>query len=91
MPEMSGNKNVKTDIKKTTMYWNLELASKLEDAPWPATRDELLDYAQRTGAPLEVSENLNEIEDDEEEFESIEDLWPDFPTKDDFFFDEEEY
>ena len=72
------------------MYWNLELASKLEDAPWPATRDELLDYAQRTGAPMEVIENLNEIEDDEEEFESIEDLWPDFPTKDDFFFDEEE-
>ena len=91
MPEKSGNKNVKTDINKTTMYWNLELASKLEDAPWPATRDELLDYAQRTGAPLEVIENLNEIEDDEEEFESIEDLWPDFPTKDDFFFDEEEY
>ena len=73
------------------MYWNLELASKLEDAPWPATRDELLDYAQRTGAPMEVIENLNEIEDDEEEFESIEDLWPDFPTKDDFFFDEDEY
>ncbi|MBQ7530530.1 MAG: DUF2795 domain-containing protein [Paludibacteraceae bacterium] len=73
------------------MYWNLELASKLEDAPWPATRDELLDYAQRTGAPMEVIENLNEIEDDEEEFESIEDLWPEFPTKDDFFFDEEEY
>lgn len=73
------------------MYWNLELASKLEDAPWPATRDELLDYAQRTGAPMEVIENLNEIEDDEEEFDSIEDLWPDFPTKDDFFFDEEEY
>ena len=73
------------------MYWNLELASKLEDAPWPATRDELLDYAQRTGAPMEVIEKLNEIEDDEEEFESIEDLWPDFPTKDDFFFDEEEY
>ena len=69
----------------------MELASKLEDAPWPATRDELLDYAQRTGAPMEVIENLNEIEDDEEEFESIEDLWPDFPTKDDFFFDEEEY
>ena len=73
------------------MYWNLELASKLEDAPWPATRDELLDSAQRTGAPMEVIENLNEIEDDGEEFESIEDLWPDFPTKDDFFFDEEEY
>ena len=24
------------------MYWTLELASKLEDAPWPATKDELM-------------------------------------------------
>lgn len=73
------------------MFWTLELASKLEDAPWPATRDELLDYANRTGVPQEVIDNLNEIEDDEEEFESIVDLWPDYPTKDDFFFNEDEY
>ena len=33
------------------MYWTLELASKLEDAPWPATKDELIDYAMRSGAP----------------------------------------
>ena len=46
------------------MYWTLELATKLEDAPWPATKDELLDYAQRVGAPMEVIENLQEIEDD---------------------------
>ena len=26
------------------MYWTLELASHLEDAPWPATKDELIDY-----------------------------------------------
>ena len=31
------------------MYWTLELASKLEDAPWPATKEELLDYASRSG------------------------------------------
>ena len=73
------------------MYWTLELATKIEDAPWPATKDELLDYAMRTGAPLEVIENLQEIEDDEEIYESIEDLWPDYLTKEDFFFDEEEY
>ena len=36
------------------MYWTLELASKLEDAPWPATKEELIDYAMRSGAPLEV-------------------------------------
>ena len=47
-----------------TMYWTLELASKLEDAPWPATKDELIDYAMRSGAPLEVIENLQEIEDE---------------------------
>ena len=27
------------------MYWTLELAHNLEDAPWTATRDELIDYA----------------------------------------------
>ncbi len=75
------------------MYWTLELASKLEDAPWPATKDELLDYANRIGAPSEVIENLNELEgDDEDQYESILDIWPDYPTQDeDFFFDEEEY
>ena len=25
------------------MFWTLELASHLEDAPWPATKDELID------------------------------------------------
>ena len=75
------------------MYWTLELASKLEDAPWPATKDELLDYVNRIGAPAEVIENLQELEDDDEEqYESILDIWPDYPTQDeDFFFDEEEY
>ncbi len=73
------------------MVWTLELASKLEDAPWPATKDELLDYAYRTGAPIEVIENLQEIEDEDEIYETIEDLWPDYPSGDDFFFNEEEY
>ena len=44
------------------MYWTLELASKLEDAPWPATKDELIDFATRSGAPMEVIENLRELE-----------------------------
>ena len=61
------------------MYWTLELASKLEDAPWPATKEELIDYA------------VQEIEDEGEIYESIEDIWPDYPSKDDFFFNEEEY
>lgn len=73
------------------MYWTLELASKLEDAPWPATKEELIDYALRSGAPMEVIENLQEIEDEGDVYESIEDIWPDYPTKDDFFFHEDEY
>ena len=75
------------------MYWTLELASKLEDAPWPATKDELLDYANRIGAPAEVIENLSELEDDEDLiYDGILDLWPDYPTNDeDFFCNEDEY
>ena len=69
------------------MYWTLELASKLEDAPWPATKDELI----RSGAPAEVLENLQEIEDDGETYDSIEDLWPDYPSKEDFLWNEDEY
>ena len=53
------------------MYWTLELASYLEDAPWPATKDELIDFAIRTGAPLEVVENLQELEDDGQPFQSL--------------------
>jgi hypothetical protein len=75
----------------TLMYWTLELASYLEDAPWPATKDELIDYSIRSGAPLEVVENLQELEDDGQPYESIEEIWPDYPTKEDFFFNEDEY
>ncbi|MDX1545695.1 MAG: DUF2795 domain-containing protein [Rhodothermales bacterium] len=71
-------------------YWTLELASYLEDAPWPATQEELIDYAERTGAPYEVVENLRELEDDGEPYESIEEIWPDFPTADDDFYYEDE-
>ena len=59
------------------MFWTLELASFLEEAPWPATKDELIDYTIRSGAPIEVVENLQELEDEGEVYESIEDIWPD--------------
>ena len=73
------------------MYRTLELASKLEDSPWPATKDEWIDYTIYKGAPLEVVENLQEIEDEGDVYESIEDIWPDYPTKEDFLFNEDEY
>jgi len=73
------------------MFWTLELATQLEDGPWPAVKDDLIDYAIRSGCAVEVIENLQELEDNDEIYDSIEDIWPDYPTKDDFFFDEEEY
>jgi hypothetical protein len=73
------------------MYWTLDLASHLEDAPWPATRLELIDYADRTGAPALVIQNLEEIEDDGEPYESIQEIWPDYPVgNDDFYYDEDD-
>ena len=73
------------------MYWILELANHLDDAPWPATKEELIDYAIRSCAPLEVVENLSELDDDDEIYETIEDIWPDYPSKEDFLWNEEEF
>ena len=77
-------------IDKQDMYWTLELAIYLEDAPWPATKVELMDFSLRSGAPMEVYENLAQLEDDRS-YENIEEIWPDYPTKDDFLFNEDEY
>ena len=71
------------------MYWTLELASYLSDAPWPASKDELIDYSIRTGAPLE---NLQSMEEEGGEiYESIEEIWPDYPTEEDYLWNEDEY
>ena len=59
--------------------------------PKSVYREDCIDYAVRSGAPLEVIENLQEIEDEGDVYESIEDIWPDYPSKEDFFFDEDEY
>jgi hypothetical protein len=71
------------------MIWTIELASYLDDAPWPATKDELIDYAVRTGAPTQVISNLEELEDTDEPYESVEEIWPDYPSDEDFFFEDE--
>ncbi len=71
------------------MIWTIELASYLDDAPWPATKEELIDYAMRTGAPAQVVQNLEELEDSEEPYESIEEIWTDYPTDEDFFFEDD--
>ena len=65
----------------------------MSDAPWPATKDELIlrSYAIRAGAPLEVVENLQSIEDEGEIYESMEEIWPDYPTDEDYLWNEDEY
>ena len=73
------------------MYWTLELARYLEDAPWPAAKDELIDFAMRTGSPLEVVENLQSMEDEGDVYESIDEIWPDFPSDEDYLWNEDEY
>jgi hypothetical protein len=38
-----------------------------------------------------VVENLQELEDEGDVYETIEDIWPDYPTQDDFLIIEDEY
>lgn len=57
------------------MYLTFDLARYLNDAPWPATKNELIDYAERSGAPQELLDSLNEIEETGEEYYDISDLW----------------
>lgn len=73
------------------MNWTVELATYLENAPWPATKIELIDFANNSGCPNSVIENLQQLEDSDELFEGIEEIWKDYPTKSDFFFPEDEY
>lgn len=69
------------------MVWSLTLSTYLDDAPWEGgiTKSQLIDYAERTGAPLVLIENLYEIEDEDAIFYSIEDIWEDIPNTDDEF------
>lgn len=57
------------------MFLTFELARYLSEAPWPATKSELIDYAERTGAPQALLDSLNEIEDDGEEYYDLSELW----------------
>ncbi len=74
------------------MFWTPELAQYLEDAPWPSTKEELLDYANRIGCPMQVIENLKELDDSDELIESIEDLWPEYEDmiNDEYFYNDDE-
>ena len=70
------------------MLWTFSLYEYIEfvkDAPFPCTKIELLDYAQRMGFSMAVIENLKELDDDGEEYQDPYDLWPNMPSYDDEF------
>ena len=76
------------------MIWTVELAAALDEAPFPASRGELIEWAERNGLPNQVIANLEELEEiDEYEntiYEGIEDIWPNYIRKEDFFHNEED-
>ncbi len=62
------------------MCWTVDLIMHLRDAPLPATKEEILDYAVRSGAPAEVIQNLQMLKDDDGIiYKDLEDIWPDIP------------
>ena len=74
------------ELSKMDFLINLANVNRPNQIP-----SKLIDYSIRSGAPIEVVENLQELEDEGEVYESIEDIWPDYPSHDDFMFNEDEY
>lgn len=85
-------RNQKIILNEVKMFWTPELAKTLEDAPWPSTKEELLDYANRVGTPMQVIENLMELDDTDELIEGMEDLWTDYEdmANEEYFYNDDE-
>jgi hypothetical protein len=66
------------------MYWTSEIASVLGNAPWEGgiSKEELIDYAERNGAPSSIMEDLRALEDDGELYYGFEDIGVESPTSD---------
>ena len=71
------------------MYWTIELIGHLAEAPFPCTKNDLIEYAQRNGLPDEVIENLEGLETGEM-YHGLDDIWPDRPEEGEYAFDDEE-
>ena len=69
----------------------LKVAGDRTFETWTITVINDVDFSIRSGAPLQVVENLQELEDDGQPYESIEEIWPDYPSREDFLFNEDEY
>ena len=63
----------------------------LESIEPPAAKHSTEDLVEGRAELRAVIENLQEMEDEGEIYEGIEDIWQDYPRKDDFLFNEDEY
>lgn len=74
------------------VMWTFELARHLDNAPWPMTKQGLIEYAELHGAPIEVIDNLSELEEEEGKFyHGMDDVWPDHPDESEYHFNKDEY
>lgn len=73
------------------MNWTLELISYLDNANWPASKNDLIDYATQSGYPTQVIENLQQLDDNGGLYEGVENIWPDYPKRGDSYHPEDEY
>ena len=72
------------------MYWNFELADELEEMAWPGNKKDLIDFAMRSGKSADLLGNLPELPDDDEiVYHGIEDLWPDYASRKDYYYSDE--
>lgn len=78
-------------LQKETYVLDFRISQLFRGSTLAGYKDELIDYSIRSGAPLDVVENLQELEDEGEVYESIDDIWPDYPSNEDFMFNEDEY
>jgi hypothetical protein len=65
---------------KDELYWSDEYAAWLEDVVWPATKEELLDYINRTEAPIIVTKLLEQLdpENSDRAYRSMSEIWNDY-------------
>ncbi len=69
--------------------WTIELFEKTRlgevlDGSVSMSKEELIEYADRQGAPRAALDLLGELEDGAE-YDDVHDIWPDMPSSDDDF------
>ena len=98
MLQVANNVAQEKSIDKDSVFEAMEMAlEKAARVKYGFERDIRVTVNRENGdinlnSYLEVVENLQAIEDEEgEKYDSIQDIWPDYPTQEDYLWNEEEY